>query len=91
MFARAVCASGPKAWFPAVSSIGYRPTVGGTELLLEVHFFDLDQELYGTRLDVEFVAKLREETHFESLDEMVLQMRRDDAAARNVLAASYQQ
>lgn len=85
--ARVVRTGAASPWYPAVSSIGYRPTVGGTELLLEVHFFDRDQELYGARLEVEFVAKLREESHFESLDELVLQMRRDDAAARDVLAA----
>lgn len=71
---------------PGVASLGTRPTVGGVEPLLEVHVFDFDGDLYGRRLEVEFVAKLRDEEKFASLDEMVAQMRRDAGAARQVLA-----
>jgi riboflavin kinase/FMN adenylyltransferase len=78
------------AWMPAVSSIGMRPTIGGTEPLLEVHFFDFDGDLYGQRLEVEFVAKLRDESHFESLEQLVAQMRRDEAQARAILALAEQ-
>ena len=88
VFAREVVNRKAGPWWSAVSSIGYRPTVCGTELLLEVHIFDLDRALYGARLEVEFVAKLREESHFESLDELVLHMRQDEAAAREVLAGA---
>jgi len=75
-------------WRPAVASLGWRPTVGGQEPLLEAHLFDFDGELYGQRLEVQFVAKLREEAHFGSLQELVAQMRCDEAAARTVLAQS---
>jgi len=71
---------------PAVASLGTRPTVGGAEPLLEVHVFDFDGDLYGRVLEVEFVAKLRDEAKFESLDAMVAQMRRDAAEARRLLA-----
>lgn len=74
------------SWMPAVSSIGLRPTIGGTEPLLEVHFFDFDGDLYGRRLEVEFVAKLRDEFRFEGLEHLVAQMRRDEAEARAILA-----
>ena len=73
-------------WLPAVSSLGWRPTVDGEELLLEVHVFDFDGDLYGQRLEVEFVAKLRDESRFATLEELVAQMRRDEAEARNILA-----
>ena len=43
-----------------------RPTVDGTEALLEVHLFDFEGELYGSELEVEFVARLRDEERFES-------------------------
>lgn len=69
-----------------VASLGTRPTVNGTEPLLEVHLFDFDGDLYGCALDVEFVAKLRDEAKFSSLDLMVAQMRRDAAEARRLLA-----
>jgi len=68
-----------------VSSLGVRPTVDGTELLLEAHVFDFDGSLYGRELEVEFVAKIRDEEKFESLDALVQQMHRDAAEARRLL------
>ena len=73
-------------WLPAVSNLGRRPAVGGRETLLEVHFFDFDKDLYGQRLEVQFVAKLRDELDFESLDDLIAQMKRDEAQARSYLA-----
>ena len=73
-------------WLPGVSNLGRRPVVGGRDPLLEVHFFDFDEDIYGQRLDVQFVAKLREETNFDSLEALVEQMKKDEGAARAVLA-----
>jgi riboflavin kinase / FMN adenylyltransferase len=70
---------------PGVASLGTRPTVNGREPLLEAHLFDFDAELYGREIEVEFVAKLRDEKRFESLEAMVEQMHRDAAEARRVL------
>lgn len=69
----------------SVSSLGTRPTVFGTEPLLEAHLFDFDGDLYGRRIEVEFVAKLRDEEKFDGLAELVAQMNRDAAQARQVL------
>ena len=71
---------------PAVASLGTRPTVGGVEPLLEAHLFDFDGDLYGQRIELEFVAKLRDEERFADLDTMVAQIHRDAHAARAVLA-----
>ncbi|MBT8047214.1 MAG: bifunctional riboflavin kinase/FAD synthetase [Xanthomonadales bacterium] len=73
-------------WLPSVINLGRRPAVGGKEPLLEVHFFDFNQDLYGQRLEVQFVAKLRDELDFESLDDLVVQMKRDEQDARRCLA-----
>ncbi|HEY2146267.1 MAG TPA: bifunctional riboflavin kinase/FAD synthetase [Steroidobacteraceae bacterium] len=70
----------------AVASLGTRPTVDGTDMLLEVHIFDFDGDLYGCELEVEFVAKLRNEVKFDSLDALVAQMQVDAAQARGVLS-----
>jgi riboflavin kinase/FMN adenylyltransferase len=70
-----------------VASLGTRPTVDGVEPLLEVHVFDFAGDLYGRRIDVEFVAKLRDEAKFESLDALVVQMHDDARRAREILAA----
>jgi riboflavin kinase/FMN adenylyltransferase len=71
----------------AVASLGVRPTISGTVPLLEVHLFDWSGDLYGRELDVEFVAKIRDEEKFENLDALVAQMHRDAAEARRLLAA----
>lgn len=69
----------------AVSSFGTRPTVDGVEPLLEAHLFDFDGDLYGRRIEVEFVAKLRDEEKFPDLPALVAQMHRDAAQARHLL------
>jgi riboflavin kinase/FMN adenylyltransferase len=72
---------------PGVASVGTRPTVGGTEWLLEVHLFDFDRELYRERLDVDFIARLRDELRFPDLASMTAQMHEDARLARKLLAA----
>ena len=81
----ASCDRDTGASLPGVASLGLRPTVGGREPLLEAHLFDFDGDLYGCRLAVEFVAKLRDEEKFASLDALTAQMHRDAAAARAIL------
>lgn len=76
---------GLHAW-PGVASLGTRPTVGGGPSVLESHLFDFDGDLYGLRLQIEFVARLREERHFDSLDAMIVQMHEDARQARAALA-----
>ncbi len=73
---------------PGVASLGTRPTVDGREVLLEAHLFDFDGDLYGKRLEVEFVKKLRDEEKFDSLDAMVKQIGLDAQAAREIMSRS---
>jgi riboflavin kinase/FMN adenylyltransferase len=70
---------------PGVANLGTRPQVNGVEPLLEAHVFDFAGDLYGRELEVEFVAKLRDEAKFASLGAMTEQMQRDAADARRVL------
>ncbi|WP_147651453.1 bifunctional riboflavin kinase/FAD synthetase [Vulcaniibacterium gelatinicum] len=84
IFAARVHGVGAQPW-PAVASFGTRPTVGGGEHLLEAHLFDFDGDLYGRRIEVEFVARLRDELKFESLPALVAQMHQDAALARRLL------
>jgi riboflavin kinase/FMN adenylyltransferase len=69
----------------SVSSFGTRPTVDGKEPLLEAHIFDFDGDLYGRHIEVEFVAKLRDEEKFPDLPTLVVQMDRDAEQARRIL------
>jgi len=69
-----------------VSSLGTRPTVNGVEPLLEVHVFDFQGDLYGRAIEVEFIAKLRDELKFDSVELMQVQMKVDAAQARDLLS-----
>ena len=82
---RGVDAGNAHTAFAGVSSLGFRPTVGGTTPLLEAHVFDFEGSLYGRELEVEFVAKIRDEEKFANLDDLVRQMHRDAAEARRLL------
>jgi len=84
IYATRVHGVGAQPW-PSVASFGTRPTVDGIEPLLEAHLFDFDGDLYGRRIEVEFVAKLRDEEKFHDLPTLVAQMHRDAAEARRVL------
>jgi riboflavin kinase/FMN adenylyltransferase len=69
-----------------IASVGTRPTVGGTEWLLEAHVFDYEGDLYGARLDVDFIARLRDEVRFDDVAAMTAQMHEDARRARNLFA-----
>jgi len=79
---------GGNDWHEGVANLGTRPAVGGDGFLVEAHLFDFEGQLYGHRLEVEFVKKLRDEAHFENLDDLVAQMREDERQARVCLALS---
>ncbi len=68
-----------------VASVGTRPTIGGSEPLLEVLIFDFEREIYGEYITVHFVKRLRDERHFADLAAMQRQMHVDVAAARAAL------
>jgi riboflavin kinase/FMN adenylyltransferase len=72
-------------WRDGVANLGTRPAVGGKGFLVEVHLFDFDDDLYGRRMEVEYVKKLRSEEHFEDIDDLVKQMREDERLARECL------
>jgi riboflavin kinase / FMN adenylyltransferase len=74
--------------FDGVASFGRRPTFDNGAPLLEVFLFDFKGDLYGAALDVAFIAFIREELKFDSIDALVRQMDDDSARARAALAAA---
>jgi riboflavin kinase/FMN adenylyltransferase len=73
---------------PAVASLGTNPTfVDSGALVLEVHVLDFDGDLYDRHVRTTFVARLRDELKFDSVDALIEQIRRDIDAARHALAA----
>ncbi|MBQ4853199.1 bifunctional riboflavin kinase/FAD synthetase [Rhodanobacter sp. B2A1Ga4] len=76
---------GECSW-PGVASLGVRPTVNEvSQPLLEVHLFDFEGDLYGQRMAVQFVAKLRDEQKFDGLEPLKAQMALDARRARELL------
>ena len=73
-------------WHDGVANLGTRPAVGGEGFLVEAHLFDFEGDLYGQRLEIEFIKKLRDEAHFADIDDLVLQMREDEHQAKVCLA-----
>jgi riboflavin kinase/FMN adenylyltransferase len=70
----------------AVASFGRRPMFDNGAPLLEVFLFDFDGDLYGQSLDVAFIAWIRQEMRFDTIDALVHQMDDDSARAREALA-----
>ena len=67
------------------ANIGIRPSFDPPKELLEVYFFDFDEDLYGQLIEVDLIAYLRPEAKFDSLDGLTTQMDADCAAARAIL------
>ncbi|TFG41908.1 MAG: bifunctional riboflavin kinase/FAD synthetase [Chromatiales bacterium] len=78
----------PEGSVDGVASVGTRPTFDLMKPILEVHLFNFNRDIYGEYIHVDFIAHLRDEEKFESIDELVAQMREDAENARSILAAT---
>lgn len=67
-------------------NIGYRPTVGGDGRTIEIHLLDFKGDLYGQRLRVDVLARLRDEQKFESIEALKDQLIKDEFQTRSVLS-----
>ncbi|MBI4201228.1 MAG: bifunctional riboflavin kinase/FAD synthetase [Chloroflexi bacterium] len=74
--------------YQAATSIGVRPTFGAGERTIEAFLLDFHGDLYGKRLRLEFVKRLRDETRFDSAEALRRQMEADVEETRRVLTAS---
>ena len=64
--------------FPSITNFGVKPTIGGDLIpLLETHILNFDQNIYGKKIEVEFLDFVREEKKFGSLDELKEQIKKD--------------
>ncbi len=68
-----------------VANIGTNPTFQEVQRSLEVHLFDFDEDIYGRRMHVEFVRRLRGEVKFSGPEALIEQIGRDVTAAREIL------
>lgn len=65
-------------------NIGMRPTINGVNKTIEVHVFDFNKNIYGEKLTIEFVKKIREEQKFESFEQLKEQLERDKKTTINL-------
>ena len=72
-------------WYDSMSNLGCNPTVGGGKRRLETHIFGFAGELYGSRLRVELLEKIRDERRFSTLEELQAQIAEDRATVLHLL------
>jgi riboflavin kinase/FMN adenylyltransferase len=68
-------------------NLGPRPTFGDAESVVEAHLFDADLDLYGQRLRIDFVARLRDTQKFSGVEALKAQLDKDAIAAKSILRA----
>jgi riboflavin kinase/FMN adenylyltransferase len=66
-------------------NIGTNPTVGGSGQHIEIHFFDYAGDLYGTRLKVSLLRRIRDEQKFDSLEKLSHQLEQDRTHALDII------
>lgn len=90
VYATCVSADGMGHFMPAMTNIGHRPTVteGPSTLSIETHILDFDGDIYGKRMRILFLKRLRDEIRFDSLEALVAQLHHDADEARARLGAS---
>jgi len=71
---------------PSVTSVGLNPTFGAGPRTIESYILDFDREIYGESVKLSFVARLRDEVDFTSVESLIEQIHVDVADARGILA-----
>ncbi len=66
-----------------IANMGIRPTIGGELPVLEVHLLDFSENIYGQKLTVEFIKKVRDEKKFENLEALKVQIFKDISIAES--------
>ncbi|HSI68890.1 MAG TPA: riboflavin biosynthesis protein RibF, partial [Gillisia sp.] len=70
-------------------NIGTNPTVGGTEVTIETYFFLLDKDLYGKKLQIEMLTRIRDEKKFETVEALKRAMKQDEAFSEQYIRDNY--
>lgn len=68
-----------------VANIGYNPTFGGEKLSIEAHIFDFSEDLYGKKIGIYLIKRLRSESRFANVNELIKAIERDVKCAKRIL------
>ena len=72
--------------YKGVANIGYSPTFGDQEFGVEVHILDFNDDIYGRRIRVNFIQRIRDEKKFSNISELSDQIKKDIVKAREILS-----
>ena len=70
--------------YEGITNIGYRPTFGKKDLLIESHLFDFDEFIYGANIKIEFIERIRSEKKFDSVEELIENIKKDVEFAKKL-------
>ena len=73
--------------YRGVANIGYSPTFDDNEFTVEVHLLDFAENIYGEKIRVNFIERIRDEKKFADISELKDQINRDIKTADTILAA----
>lgn len=69
--------------FKGITNIGTNPTVNGNSLTIETNILDFDENIYGKQIKLYFVDKIRNQKKFDSIDELINQLKKDKEYGKN--------
>ncbi|MCK5401545.1 MAG: bifunctional riboflavin kinase/FAD synthetase [Flavobacteriaceae bacterium] len=70
-------------------NIGINPTVGGKNQSIEIHFFDFNKEIYGEKVKIELLIRIRDEHKFASIEALQTQLHKDKSMALEYINKNY--
>ncbi|MDB9777006.1 riboflavin biosynthesis protein RibF, partial [Alphaproteobacteria bacterium] len=71
--------------YDGIANYGVRPTFDQIIPLIEVHIFDFNENIYGKKIKIQFIEKIREEIKFDGIEELLKQIKKDISMAREIL------
>ena len=74
--------------YPSIANIGMRPTFSESTRSIEAHIFDFTRDIYGTRIKLELIERIRPERKFDNADALKAQIALDLSKAREILSAA---
>ncbi len=72
--------------FPGVANIGYSPTFDDHIFTVEVHILDFNEDIYGEKIRINFIERIRDEIKFSGIDTLARQIRQDVDVARKIIS-----
>ncbi len=72
-------------WYQGMANIGMRPTIDAENVTIEAHLFNFNSNIYGEKITIVFLSRIRDEMRFNSLSELKVQLGKDAITAKTML------